>query len=49
MEKARKSLEQQIKDLQIRLDEAETNALKGGKRIISKQEQRVCFLMLLTS
>jgi len=37
----RKSLEQQVKDLQVRLDEAEANALKGGKRIIQKLEQRV--------
>lgn len=41
MEKLRKSLEQQVKDLQVRLDEAEANALKGGKRIIQKLEQRV--------
>jgi hypothetical protein len=42
VERLRKGLEQQIKDLQTRLDEAEGNALKGGKRIISKLEQRVC-------
>ncbi len=41
MDKLRKSLEQQVKDLQVRLDEAEANALKGGKRIIQKLEQRV--------
>lgn len=41
VEKLRKSLEQQVKDLQVRLDEAEANALKGGKRIIQKLEQRV--------
>lgn len=41
VEKLRKALEQQVKDLQIRLDEAEANALKGGKRIIQKLEQRV--------
>ncbi|RNA40218.1 myosin heavy chain, partial [Brachionus plicatilis] len=39
VEKLRKSLEQQVKDLQVRLDEAEANALKGGKRIIQKLEQ----------
>jgi myosin heavy chain 6/7 len=27
--------------LQVRLDEAELNAIKGGKRIIQKLEQRV--------
>jgi myosin heavy chain 6/7 len=31
----------QIKDLQARLDESEANALKGGKKIIQKLEQRV--------
>ena len=36
-----KNFEQQVKDLQTRLDEAETSALKGGKRIIQKMEQRV--------
>jgi hypothetical protein len=41
VDKLRKSLEQQVKDLQVRLDEAEANALKGGKRIIQKLEQRV--------
>ena len=34
-------MEQQVKDLQVRLDEAEANALKGGKRIIQKLEQRI--------
>ncbi|CAF3451696.1 unnamed protein product [Rotaria socialis] len=41
IERLRKGLEQQIKDLQTRLDEAESNALKGGKRIIIKLEQRI--------
>jgi len=41
VERLRKGLEQQIKDLQTRLDEAEGNALKGGKRIIAKLEQRI--------
>lgn len=40
-EKLRKALESQIKDLQVRLDEAEANALKGGKKAIQKLEQRV--------
>ncbi|XP_022917273.1 myosin heavy chain, muscle isoform X40 [Onthophagus taurus] len=40
-EKLRKALETQIKDLQVRLDEAEANALKGGKKAIAKLEQRV--------
>jgi len=41
VERLRKGLEQQVKDLQTRLDEAEGNVLKGGKRIIAKLEQRV--------
>ncbi|XP_069700195.1 myosin heavy chain, muscle isoform X2 [Periplaneta americana] len=40
-EKLRKALETQIKELQVRLDEAESNALKGGKKAIQKLEQRV--------
>ena len=41
VEKLRKALESQIKDMQVRLDEAEAQALKGGKKIIQKLEQRV--------
>jgi hypothetical protein len=41
VERLRKGLEQQVKDLQTRLDEAEGNSLKGGKRVIAKLEQRV--------
>ena len=40
-EKARKALEQSIKDLQQRLDQAEANALKNGKKIVQRLEQRV--------
>ena len=47
VERLRKGLEQQIKDLQTRLDESEGSALKGGKRLISKLEQRVRLLLLL--
>lgn len=43
-EKMRKAMEQQLKDLQVRLDEAEAAALKGGKKIIQKLEQKVCFI-----
>ena len=46
VERLRKGLEQQVKDLQTRLDEAEANALKGGKRIIQKLEQRVIIGLL---
>jgi hypothetical protein len=42
-DRLRKALEQQVKDLQVRLDEAEASALKGGKRIIQKLEQRVIY------
>ena len=41
IERMRKGLEQQIKEMQARLDEAEAAALKGGKKIIQKLEQRV--------
>ncbi|KAK3591327.1 hypothetical protein CHS0354_028436 [Potamilus streckersoni] len=41
IEKMRKSLESQVKELQVRLDEAEAQALKGGKKIITKLETRV--------
>ena len=36
IERTRKGLEQQIKEMQARLDEAEAAALKGGKRTIAK-------------
>merc|ERR1719308_220432 len=37
----RKLLEVQLKDMQQRLDEAETNALKGGKKAMNKMETRI--------
>merc|ERR1711941_92170 len=40
-EKDRKLLECQVKDMQQRLDEAETNALKGGKKAMNKMESRI--------
>merc|ERR1712025_1385397 len=40
-EKDRKLFECQVKDMQQRLDEAETNALKGGKKAINKMETRI--------
>merc|ERR1712168_822381 len=40
-EKQRKVLEAQWKEMQNRLDEAETNALKGGKKAITKMETRI--------
>ncbi|XP_059177767.1 myosin heavy chain, striated muscle-like isoform X1 [Physella acuta] len=41
VEKLRKGLEANLKDIQVRLDEAEAQALKGGKKMIQKLEQRV--------
>merc|ERR1711993_214308 len=40
-ERDRKILECQVKDMQNRLDEAETNALKGGKKAMNKMETRI--------
>jgi len=40
-DKARKFLEQQVRDLQERLDQAEAQALKSGKKIILKLEHRI--------
>ncbi|XP_050978503.1 myosin, heavy chain 7B, cardiac muscle, beta a isoform X2 [Labeo rohita] len=41
LERMKKNMEQTIKDLQMRLDEAEQIALKGGKKQIQKLESRV--------
>ncbi|XP_067233782.1 uncharacterized protein [Chanodichthys erythropterus] len=41
MERMKKNMEQTIKDLQHRLDEAEQIAMKGGKKQIQKLEARV--------
>ena len=41
MERDKKLYECQAKDLQSRLDEAETNALKGGKKAMNKMESRI--------
>ncbi len=40
-EKDRKLLECQVKDMQQRLDDAESNALKGGKKAMNKMETRI--------
>ena len=40
-EKERKLFECQVKDIQSRLDEAETNALKGGKKAMNKMDSRI--------
>uniref|UniRef100_A0ABM5FMB9 Myosin-4-like n=1 Tax=Pogona vitticeps TaxID=103695 RepID=A0ABM5FMB9_9SAUR len=41
LERMKKNLDQTVKDLQHRLDEAEQLALKGGKKQLQKLEQRV--------
>jgi len=41
LERENKLLEAQIKDAQVRCDEAEQNALKGGKKAISTMESRI--------
>merc|ERR1719427_979743 len=41
LDRDKKLLEAQVKDAQNRLDEAEQNALKGGKKAISKMETRI--------
>ena len=41
LEHDRKLLEAQVKDLQARLDDAEQNALKGGKKAMGKMDTRI--------
>merc|ERR1719397_281396 len=41
LERDKKLLEAQVKDGQNRVDEAEQNALKGGKKAMSKMESRI--------
>ena len=41
MERDRNLLQAQAKDLQHRLDDAETNALKGGKKAMNKMDSRI--------
>lgn len=41
LERMKKNMEQTIKDLQMRLNEAEQIALKGGKKQVQKLEARV--------
>ena len=38
-EKARKSMDCQVKDMQVKLDEAEQLAMKGGKKITCRYNQ----------
>jgi len=41
LERDRKVLEAQVKDLHTRCDEVETNALKNGKKAMNKMETRI--------
>merc|ERR1712127_1094053 len=41
MERDCKLLEAQVKDIQARVDEAQTNALKGGKKAMGKMDTRI--------
>merc|ERR1712123_484964 len=41
LERERKLLEAQVKDIQARFDEAQANALKGGKKAMNKLDSRI--------
>merc|ERR1711988_1925220 len=41
LERERKLLEAQVKDVQSRVDEAQTQALKGGKKAMTKMDTRI--------
>merc|ERR1719362_1124464 len=41
LERMKKNMETTVKDLQVRLDEAEQVALKGGKKQVQKLEARM--------
>merc|ERR1711915_952100 len=41
LDRDKKLLEAQVKDAQVRFDEAEQNAIRGGKKAVSKMETRV--------
>ena len=49
LERMKKNLEITVKDLQHRLDEAESLAMKGGKKQLQKLEARVIYLRQLHS
>ena len=40
-ERSRRALEYQVKDMQTKLDEAEQLAMKGGRKVVQRLEQRV--------
>ena len=41
LERERKLLEAQVKDIQTRVDDAQSQALKGGKKAITKMDTRI--------
>merc|ERR1719379_2225682 len=41
LERERKLLEAQVKDIQSRVDEAQSNALKGGKKAMTRMDTRI--------
>lgn len=45
LERMKKNLETTVKDLQHRLEEAESLAMKGGKKQLQKLEARVCIIL----
>ena len=44
LERERKLLEAQVKDMQARVDEAQTNALKGGNKAMTRMDTCICEL-----
>merc|ERR1712209_67552 len=40
-ERSRRCLDNQVKDMQTKLDEAEQLAVKGGKKVVSRLEQKI--------
>merc|ERR1712173_438789 len=40
-ERSRRVLDNQVKDMQTKLDEAEQLAVKGGKKVVSRLEQKI--------
>lgn len=49
LERMKKTLEQTVRELQARLEEAEQAALRGGKKQVQKLEAKVCaFLPVLS-
>merc|ERR1712063_157499 len=40
-ERSRRALDNQVKDMQTKLDEAEQLAVKGGKKVVTRLEQKI--------